>query len=63
VEAKNPNSALSQKLVAAANEQLQRYATDARILASLGSTKLHLLRVVYCGWEMVSCEELEIQVN
>ena len=63
VEAKNPNSALRQKINTEAETQLQRYATDARILASLGSTKLHLLRVVYCGWEMVSCEELEIQVN
>ncbi len=63
VEAKNPNSALRQKINTEAEAQLQRYATEARILASLGSTKLHLLRVVYCGWEMVSCEELEIQVN
>jgi uncharacterized protein YqfB (UPF0267 family) len=63
VDVKNPNSALLQKINAEAEAQLQRYATDARILASLGNTKLHLLRVVYCGWEMLSCEEVEIQAN
>jgi hypothetical protein len=41
-----------------AEAQLQRYATEPRILASVGKTTLHLLRVIYCGWEMVSCEEV-----
>jgi len=59
-EAKNPNSALVQKLNADANKQLQRYAADKQILASVGKTTLHLLRVIYCGWEMVSCEEVEM---
>jgi len=57
-EAKNPESALVQKLNAEAEAQLQRYAADPRILASVGKTTLHLLRVIYCGWEMVSCEEV-----
>ena len=60
-EAKNPQSALVQKINAEAEAQLQRYATDSRILASLGTAKLHLLRVIYCGWEMVSCEEVECE--
>lgn len=57
-DAKNPDSTLVQQLTADANAQLQRYATDTRILASAGNTTLHLLRVIYCGWEMVSCEEV-----
>ena len=59
-EAKNPESALVQNLHADANAQLQRYAAEARILASVGKTTLHLLRVIYCGWEMVSCEEVSL---
>ena len=59
-EVKNPQSTLVQKINAEAEAQLQRYATDSRILASLGTAKLHLLRVIYCGWEMVSCEEVEL---
>jgi len=58
-EIKNPDSALKQSLNAEADAQLHRYAADPRILASVGKTKLHLLRVIYCGWEMVSCEEVE----
>jgi len=57
-EAKNPESALVQKINSEAEAQLHRYATDPRILASVGKTSLHLLRVIYCGWEMVSCEEV-----
>lgn len=57
-DVKNPESALVQKLNADAEAQLQRYAADPRILASVGKTTLHLLRVIYCGWEMVSCEEV-----
>ncbi len=57
-DAKNPASTLIQQLTADANAQLQRYAADSRIVASVGTTTLHLLRVIYCGWEMVSCEEL-----
>jgi hypothetical protein len=60
IEAKNPESALVQNLHADANAQLQRYAAEARILASVGKTTLHLLRVIYCGWEMVSCEEVSL---
>jgi len=60
-EAKNPESALVQKLTAEANEQLQRYAADPKILAAKGATTLHLLRVLYCGWEMVSCQEVEME--
>ena len=59
VEAKNPESALVQKLKADADAQLHRYASEPRILASVGKTTLHLLRVIYCGWEMVSCEEVD----
>jgi hypothetical protein len=59
-EIKNPESALTQTLIAEANAQLHRYAADPRILASVGNTTLHLLRVIYCGWEMVSCEEVAI---
>ncbi len=57
-EIKNPDSPLSQKINTEAAEQLHRYAADPRILASMGKTTLHLLRVIYCGWEMVSCEEV-----
>jgi hypothetical protein len=57
-EIKNPDSPLSQKINTEAAEQLHRYAADPRILASMGKTTLHLLRVTYCGWEMVSCEEV-----
>ena len=57
-DAKNPDSVLVKQLTAEANAQLHRYATDTRILASVGTTTLHLLRVIYCGWEMVSCEEV-----
>ena len=56
--AKNPESALVQKLNADADAQLHRYASDTRILASLGKTTLHLIRVIYCDWEMVSFEEV-----
>ncbi len=62
-EVKNPTSALVQKLTADANEQLQRYAVDSKIQAAKGKTTLHLLRVIYCGWEMVSCEELMQETN
>jgi len=57
-EAKNPQSTLVQKLNSDASEQLHRYAADSRILAAKGNTTLHLLRVIYCGWEMLSCEEV-----
>jgi len=57
-EAKNPESALIQKLNDEADAQLRHYATEPRIVASVGKTKLHLLRVIYCGWEMVCCEEV-----
>jgi len=58
IEVKNPTSALVQKLNTEATEQLQRYAADPRILSAKGNTTLHLLRVIYCGWEMVECEEV-----
>jgi len=58
VDAKNPNSDLVQKINTEADAQLHRYAADPRILASVGKTTLHLLRIIYCGWEMVSCEEV-----
>ncbi len=61
-DAKNPDSELVQKLNADANKQLQRYAADKQILASVGKTTLHLLRVIYCGWEMVSCEEVQAEL-
>jgi len=57
-DAKNPESALVKKLNTEADAQLHRYAADPRIIASVGKTTLHLLRVIYCGWEMVSCEEV-----
>jgi len=57
-EVKNLTSALVQNLNTEATEQLQRYAADPRILAAKGNTTLHLLRVIYCGWEMVACEEV-----
>lgn len=60
VDAKNPTSTLIQKINADANQQLQRYAIDKQIINSVGKTALHLLRVIYCGWEMVSCEEVGI---
>ena len=57
-EIKNPESAFVQKLNTEATEQLQRYASDPRILYAKAKTTLHLLRVIYCGWEMVTCEEV-----
>ena len=57
-EIKDPSSLLSQTLISEANDQLLRYASDSKIIAAKGNTTLHLLRVIYCGWEMVVCEEL-----
>jgi hypothetical protein len=57
-DVKNPESALVQKQIAEANAQLIKYAADPKITASKGNTTLHLLRVIYCGWEMISCEEV-----
>ena len=57
-EIKNRESALAQKLNAQATEQLHRYASDPRIPYAKSKTTLHLLLVIYCGWEMVACEEV-----
>lgn len=57
-EVKNPESALSKRVHAEASEQLHRYAADTRVQTGKGSTTLHLIKVVYCGWEMVGCEEV-----
>jgi Predicted AAA-ATPase/PD-(D/E)XK nuclease superfamily len=57
-EIKNPKSALVNKLNAESAQQLRLYATDPKVLATKGNTTLHLLRVIYCGWELVVCEEL-----
>jgi len=57
-EVKNPASPLVQKLITEANEQLFKYAADPKITVAKGNTTLHLLRVIYCGWEMISCEEV-----
>jgi hypothetical protein len=59
-EVKNSVSALVKKLKTDATDQLLKYASDSRILAAKGKTTLHLLRVIYCGWEMISCEEVEV---
>ena len=58
-EIKNPNSALAQRLGNEAADQLRRYATDIRVQEGKGNTELHLIKVIYCGWEMVVCEEVE----
>ena len=59
-EVKNPSSELVQKLNNEATVQLCRYATDSKVLAAKGNTTLHLIRMIYCGWEMVECEEVFI---
>lgn len=59
-EIKNPESDLVRKLRVEADGQLRRYAYDTRVLTALGNTTLHLLRVIYCGWEMVECEEVAL---
>ncbi|OIP85315.1 MAG: hypothetical protein AUK44_00035 [Porphyromonadaceae bacterium CG2_30_38_12] len=41
------------------NAQLHSYTTEPRIIASVGKTMLHSLRVIYSGWEMVGCEEID----
>lgn len=58
VEIKNHESALILKLKAEAAQQLQLYSNDAKVLANQGTATLHLLTVIYCGWEMVLCEEV-----
>jgi hypothetical protein len=58
-EVKNPESSLVQRLNAEASEQLLRYANDPRVISYKGNTTLHLIRVIYCGWEMVGCEEIQ----
>ena len=57
-EIKDQTSELSKSLNSEANDQLLRYASDPKILAAKGKTTLHLLWVIYCGWEMVLCEEI-----
>jgi len=57
-EVKNPSSELVQKLNNEATVQLHRYASDSKVLATKGNTTLHLIRMIYCGWEMVECEEV-----
>ena len=57
-EIKNPASALVRNINAEATKQLRHYSTDSRVIAAIGNTTLHLLRVIYCGWEMVACEEV-----
>ncbi len=60
-QVKNPKSALAKRLKVEASEQLRRYATDARVMTGKGNTTLHLIRLIYCGWEMVGCEEIAPQ--
>jgi hypothetical protein len=55
---KNPESALTKRIQKEATEQLKRYATDIRVINGKGNTTLHLICVIYCGWEMVGCEEV-----
>jgi len=39
--------------------QLRRYRDDARVREHLGPAYLHPLVLLYSGWELVHCEELE----
>ena len=46
-----------------ARAQLRRYVGDRRVRETLGGAKLHLLVLLYSGWELVHCEELQIQTG
>ena len=44
-----------------ARAQLRRYADDARIVSTRGEAELHALVLLYCGWELVHREALDVQ--
>jgi len=41
-----------------AESQLHQYAADDNLMRQCGTTKLHLLKVIFRGAEMVTCEEI-----
>jgi len=41
-----------------AESQLHQYAADENLMRQCGTTKLHLLKVIFRGAEMVTCEEM-----
>jgi len=41
-----------------AESQLRQYSADENLMRQCGSTKLHLLKVIFRGAEMVTCEEI-----
>jgi len=42
-----------------AESQLRQYSADENLMRQCGSTKLHLLKVIFKGAEMVVCEEIQ----
>ena len=49
------------ELIEEARAQLRRYADDTRIVSTRGEAKLHALVLLYCGWELVHREALDVQ--
>ena len=47
------------QLFAEASAQISRYADSNIVRESVKTTRLHRLVVIYCGAEMVKCEEVE----
>jgi hypothetical protein len=45
-------------LLAEGRKQLRRYARDPRVRQALGDAQLHLLALLYSGWELVRREEV-----
>lgn len=46
-------------LIEEAETQLRKYASDEKVLASTGNTRLRLLAAVYKGWQPVAMREFE----
>lgn len=48
-----------ESLIEEAETQLRKYASDEKVLASTGNTRLRLLAAVYKGWQPVAMREFE----
>ncbi|WP_347394684.1 AAA family ATPase, partial [Parabacteroides leei] len=48
-----------ESLIEEAEAQLRKYASDEKVLASTGNTRLRLLAAVYKGWQPVAMREFE----
>lgn len=48
-----------ESLIEEAETQLRKYASDEKVLASTGNTRLRLLAAVYRGWQPEALREFE----